>query len=210
MINIGIVDDHAVIRAGLKALLSQEEDFFIAGEACNGKEALDLLRTTHLHVMLMDLSMPGRGGLDSIAAIRAKAPELRVLIYTGLPEENYAVSLLQQGSAGFLNKDCDPSEVAVAVRTVVRGKRYISPSVANLLIQRLDEKKDSKPHEQLTEREFQVFLRLARGERTTAIADGLFLSIKTVSTYRSRIMEKMGLIANQDLTYYAVKHQLID
>lgn len=210
MINIGIVDDHAVIRAGLKALLSQEEDFFIAGEACNGNEALDLLRTTHLHVMLMDLSMPGRGGLDSITAIRAKAPELRVLIYTGLPEENYAVSLLQQGSAGFLNKDCDPSEVAAAVRTVVRGKRYISPSVANLLIQRLDEKKDSKPHDQLTEREFQVFLRLARGERTAAIADGLFLSIKTVSTYRSRVMEKMGLITNQDLTYYAVKHQLID
>jgi len=158
----------------------------------------------------MDLSMPGQSGIDALAMIRAKAPDVGILILSGYPEEHYAMNLIRQGASGYLNKECDPVEIVNAIRTVAMGRRYITPAVAELLAQQLNRKDDAAPHEQLSEREFQVFLKLAQGETAGDIAKALSLSVKTVSTYRTRLMEKMGLASNSDLTYYALKNKLID
>jgi len=157
----------------------------------------------------MDLSMPDQSGVDALAGIKARAPDLPVLILSGFPEEHYATTLLRQGASGYLNKDCDPEEIAKAIRTVHRGRKYITAGVAELLAEGLGGAGDKPAHEQLSEREFQVFLKLATGETAGSIAEHLSLSVKTVSTYRSRLMEKMNLASNSDLTYYALKNQLI-
>jgi two-component system invasion response regulator UvrY len=142
--------------------------------------------------------------------VRAKAPHLGVLILSGYPEEHYAVNLIRQGASGYLNKECEPEEIAKAIRTVALGRRYISASVAELLAGQLERKDSAPPHKHLSEREFQVFLKLAKGESVGSIGEALSLSVKTISTYRTRLMEKMNLSTNSDLTYYAIKTQLID
>jgi DNA-binding NarL/FixJ family response regulator len=210
MIRVGIVDDHAIVRSGLRQYFSEQVDLRVAGEAASGREAIDLVRTTELDVLVMDLSMPGQSGLDALAMIRAKAPDVGILILSGYPEEHYALNLIRQGASGYLNKECDPAEIVEAVRAISLGRRYITPAVADLLASQLDRKDDALPHEQLSEREFQVFLRLARGQTAGDIAEALSLSVKTVSTYRTRLMEKMALSSNSDLTYYALKNGLID
>ena len=210
MIRIGIVDDHAIVRSGLKQFFSEHVDLRVVGEAASGREAIDLVRTTEMDVLVMDLSMPGQSGIDALAMIRAKAPDVGILILSGYPEEHYAMNLIRQGASGYLNKECDPAEIVEAIRTIALGKRYITPSVAELLAQQLGRKSDAAPHEQLSEREFQVFLKLAKGQTAGDIADSLSLSVKTVSTYRTRLMEKMSLSSNSDLTYYALKNKLID
>ncbi|HWI84363.1 response regulator transcription factor [Ramlibacter sp.] len=210
MIKIGIVDDHAIVRAGLKQFLSEMVDMRVVGEASTGREAIDLVRTTEMDVIIMDLSMPGQSGIDALAMIRAKAPDVGILILSGYPEEQYAVNLIRQGASGYLNKECEPMEIVNAIRTIALGRRYISPSVAELIAQQLDRKDGSAAHDLLSEREFQVFLKLAKGETAGDIANALSLSVKTVSTYRTRLMEKMGLTSNSDLTYYALKNKLID
>ncbi len=210
MIRIVIVDDHAIVRAGLRQFLAEQVDLRVTGEAANGREALDLLRAGDLDVMLMDLSMPDQSGVDALAAVKARRPELPVLILSGYPETHYATTLLRQGAAGYLNKECDPEEIVKAIRTVARGRKYITPAVAELLADGLGTDPDKLPHEQLSEREFQVFLRLAKGETIGHMADGMALSVKTVSTYRTRVMEKMKLATNSDLTYYALKNGLIE
>ena len=211
MINIGIVDDHAIVRAGLKQFFSEQVDLRVVGEAASGREAIDLLRNTpDLDVLVLDVSMPGQSGIDALAMIRAKAPDVGVLILSGYPEEHYALNLIRQGASGYLNKECDPMQIVDAIRTISLGRRYLSPAVAELLAQQLDRKGGGLPHEQLSEREFQVFLKLAKGETAGDIAKALSLSVKTVSTYRTRLMEKMSLASNSDLTYYALKNKLID
>jgi len=210
MIKIGIVDDHAVIRAGLKELFSTTVEFRVVGEGANGREAGELVSKTEMDVLVMDLSMPGQSGLESLAYIRAKAPNLGVLILSGHAEAQYAVNVIRQGASGFLSKDCDPSQILEAVRIVALGKRYISPTVADLIAETLHRDISIAAHELLSKREFEVFLRLAKGEHVTAVAAGLVLSIKTVSTYRGRVMEKMKLKSNSDLTYYALKNRLIE
>jgi len=209
MIRVAIVDDHAIVRAGLRQYFSEQVDLRVTGEAANGREALDLVRKGEVDVLLMDLSMPDQSGVDALAAIKARAPELPVLILSGFPEEHYATTLLRQGAAGYLNKECDPEEIVKAIRTVSRGRKYITPGVAELLADVLDGKTDKLPHELLSERELQVFLRLAKGETIGHMAESLNLSVKTVSTYRTRVMEKMKLGSNSDLTYYALKNGLI-
>ena len=210
MLKIGIVDDHAIVRSGLRQFLSEHVDLRVEGEASNGREAIDLVRNHEIDVLLMDLSMPGQSGLDALAMLRAKAPDMGILILSGYPEEHYAINLIRQGASGYLNKECEPSEIVEAIRVIALGKRYLTPTVAELLAQQLNRKDDAPPHEQLSEREFQVFLKLAKGETAGDIAKDLSLSVKTVSTYRTRLMEKMGLSSNSDLTYYALKNQLID
>ena len=210
IIKVGIVDDHAIVRSGLRQFLSAQVDMRVSGEASTGREAIDLVRTTELDVLLMDLSLPGQSGMDALAMIRAKAPDVGILILSGYPEEHYAVSLIKQGASGYLNKGCDPEEILRAIRTVSLGRRYISATVADLLAQQINRKDGGQPHEHLSDREFQVFLRLAKGETAGEIAKGLSLSVKTVSTYRTRLMEKMALSSNSDLTYYALKSKLID
>ena len=196
MIRVAIVDDHAIVRTGLRQFFSEQVDLRVCGEASNGHEALELVRQGEIDVLLMDLSMPDQSGVDALAAIKARAPELPVLILSGFPEEHYATALLKQGAAGYLNKECDPEEIVTA-------------GVAERLAETLGGDADKLPHELLSERELQVFLRLARGETVGHIADGMSLSVKTVSTYRTRVMEKMGLSSNSDLTYYALKNGLI-
>ncbi|MEO5732534.1 MAG: response regulator transcription factor [Rubrivivax sp.] len=208
MIRVGIVDDHAVVRAGLKQYLSEHVDIRVTGEAANGREALELVRGGEVDVLLMDLSMPESGGVDALSAIKARFPDLAVLILSGFPESHYATTLLRQGASGYLNKECDPEEIATAIRTVARGRRYITAGVAEMLADGLAG--DSRPaHETLSERELQVFLRLAKGETIGAMAESMFLSVKTVSTYRTRVLEKLQLHTNSDLTYYALKNGLI-
>jgi DNA-binding NarL/FixJ family response regulator len=209
MIRVAIVDDHAIVRAGLRQYFSDQVDLRVIGEAANGREALDIVRKGEVDVLVMDLSMPDQSGVDALAAIKARAPDLPVLILSGFPEEHYATTLLRQGASGYLNKECDPEEIVKAIRTVVRGRKYITPGVAELLADTLDGKTDKLPHELLSERELQVFLRLAKGETIGHMAESLNLSVKTVSTYRTRVMEKMKLSSNSDLTYYALKNGLI-
>jgi two-component system invasion response regulator UvrY len=209
MIRVAIVDDHAIVRAGLRQFLSEQVDLRVTGEASNGREVLDIVRQGDVDVILMDLSMPEHGGVDALAAIKAREPDLPVLILSGFPETHYATTLLRQGAAGYLNKECDPEEIVKAIRTVYRGRKYITPAVAELLADGLGNDQDKLPHEQLSEREFQVFLRLAKGESVGAMAESMSLSVKTVSTYRTRVMEKMKLSSNSDLTYYALKNGLI-
>ena len=210
MIQVGIVDDHAIVRSGLRQYLSEHVDVRVVGEAANGREAIDLVRNTAVDVLIMDLSMPGQSGLDALAMLRAKSPDTGILILSGHPEEHYAMNLIRQGASGYLNKECEPSEILEAIRTIALGRRYITPVVTELLAQQLYRKDDAPVHEQLSEREFQVFLKLAKGATASEIAEILSLSVKTVSTYRTRLMEKMALSSNSDLTYYALKNGLID
>jgi len=211
MINIGIVDDHAIVRTGLRQFFSEQVDLRVVGEAASGRDAIDLVRNRpDIDVLVLDLSMPGQSGIDAMRMIRAKAPDIGILVLSGYPEEHYALNVIRQGASGYLNKECDPMEILHAIRTISLGRRYISPQVSQLLAQQLDRKKDLEAHEDLSQREFQVFLKLAKGETSGDIAQSLSLSVKTVSTYRTRVLEKMNLASNSDLTYYAVKHKLID
>lgn len=209
MIRVGIVDDHKVVRAGLKQFLSENVDLRVTGEAGNGVEALELVRQGEMDVMLLDLSMPEQGGVDALKAIKARAPELPVLILSGFPETHYAITLLRQGASGYLNKECDPEEIVQAIRTVSMGRKYISQAVATLLAEGVAGGLERPAHELLSERELQVFLRLAKGETIGSMAEAMFLSVKTVSTYRTRVLEKLKLGSNSELTYYAMTHGLI-
>lgn len=207
MIRIAIVDDHAMVRAGLRQFFADQADFSIVGEAASGRDALDIVRQGGVDVVVLDIAMPGQSGVDALVAIRARAPDLPVLILSGFDERHYATTLLRQGASGYLNKDCDPDEIVKAIRTVARGRKYISAGVAEQLAEGLGG--DTALHEQLSERELQVFLHLAQGETVGHLAESLSLSVKTVSTYRTRVMEKMGLASNSELTHYAIRHGLI-
>lgn len=209
MIRVAIADDHAIVRTGLQQFLGEQENISVVGEAANGSETLQLVRSQPIDVLIMDISMPGQSGIDILASLRAHAPDMAILILSAYPEQHYATPLLRQGASGYLNKECEPDEIVTAVRTLARGKRYISSTVAELLAEQLNGG-NGLPHESLSERELQVFMRLARGETISAIADTLSLSVKTISTYRTRILEKLSLASNSDITYYALKHQLID
>jgi two-component system, NarL family, invasion response regulator UvrY len=209
MIRIAIVDDHAMVRAGLRQFFADQPDFTVVAEAANGREAVDIVRKGEVDVIVMDIAMPDQSGVDALAAIRARAPNLPVLILSGYPEEHYATTLLRQGASGYLNKDCDPEEIVKAIRTVHRGRKYITAGIAERLADGLTGDTDRLPHEELSERELQVFLRLAKGETVGHMAESMSLSVKTISTYRTRVMEKMRLASNSDLTYYALKNGLI-
>lgn len=209
MIRVAIVDDHAIVRTGLRQFFSEQVDLRIVGEAGSAREALDLLRKEEIDVMVMDLNMPEQSGVDALASIKARAPALPVLILSGFPETQYATMLMRQGASGYLNKECDPEEIVKAIRTLALGKRYITAGVAELLADTLNPGAQKLPHELLSERELQVFLHLARGETIGHLAESLSLSVKTVSTYRTRVLEKMKLASNSELTYYALKNGLI-
>lgn len=209
MIRIAVVDDHALVRAGLRQFFADQSDFSVVAEAANGREALDIVRQGGVDVVVLDIGMPDQGGVDVLADIKARAPDLPVLILSGYAEEHYATTLLRHGASGYLNKDCDPQDIVKAIRTVVRGRKYITAAVAERLAEGLGAGGEQPLHEQLSERELQVFLRLAKGETVGHMAQSMSLSVKTVSTYRTRVMETMRLSSNSHLTYYALKHGLI-
>src|SRR5690606_9825141 len=209
-IRILIADDHAIVRAGLKQFIADEPDMAVTGEAETGSQTLDLVRNGEWDVVLLDISMPDRSGVDTLKSLKQVKPELPVLILSGFPEGQYAVNLLRAGAAGYLNKESAPNELVRAIRTVVAGRRYVSATLAEILAQDVSSPTSDRPvHTALSEREFQIFCKLAAGQAVSKIAEELFLSVKTVSTYRTRILEKMNMKTNADLTYYAIKNHLI-
>lgn len=209
MIRIAIVDDHAFVRAGLLMYLSEHDDLEVVAEATNGHGALRIAQGTEVDVLIMDISMLGYSGIDALAEIRSLVPDLPVLILSSFPEMHYAATLLRQGASGYLNKECDPAEIVKAVRTLARGRNYITTRVAEVIAEQLERQGELHAHEALSERELQVFLRLAKGQTVGRIASHLGLSVKTVSTYRTRLLAKLNLASNSGLTYYALKNGLI-
>jgi DNA-binding NarL/FixJ family response regulator len=210
MVRILIADDHALVRAALKRLLEEEGSFLEVGEAGSGSQTLDRLHEGGWNVVVLDINMPDRSGIDVLRYIRAGHPETRVLVLSGFPERQYAVHALRAGASGYLSKEAPPEELLKAIRTVVGGRRYVSAALAELLAADLSGDSEQPLHAKLSTREFQILRKLASGMSVSGIGKELSLSVKTVSTYRSRILEKMGLRTNADLTSYALKNGLID
>lgn len=209
-IRVGIADDHPITRAALRSYLEELDGIQVVAEASSGREAIDLVRTQPLDVLLLDLDMPGQSGIDALTMIKAKAEHVAVLVLSGYPEHQYAVPLIRNGASGYLNKACEPKEIADAIRRVAQGGRYITAVVAELLASQVITPTPGGLHEQLSARELQVFLKLAQGCTAGQVAAELSLSAKTVSTYRARLMRKLDARSNSDLTYYALKHRLLD
>jgi two-component system, NarL family, invasion response regulator UvrY len=210
VLRVGIADDHPITRSALRCYLDEQDDLHVVAEASSGREAIDVVRTHSLDVLVLDLDMPGQSGIDALTMIKAKAEHVGVLVLSGYPEHQYAVPLIRNGASGYLNKSCEPSEIAVAIRRVASGARYITPVVAELLATQVIAPSPGGLHEQLSARELQVFLKLAQGCTAGKVAADLSLSAKTVSTYRARLMRKLEAHSNSDLTYYALKHRLLD
>jgi DNA-binding NarL/FixJ family response regulator len=210
VIKVLIADDHAVVRQGLKQILSDTSDMQIAGEAASGDEALEKVRTEEYDVFVLDIAMPGPNGLDILKETRAIRPNLPVLILSMHPEEQFAVRLLKSGASGYLNKESAPDELVKAVRKVVEGGKYVSPVLAEQLALEIGADSDKPLHETLSDREFQVMRMIAVGKTATEIAEALSLSVKTVSTYRTRILEKMSLKTNAEVIRYAIQNHLIE
>ncbi len=209
MKNVLLVDDHSIVRQGLKNLIALETDLAVTGEAASGLEALNLVRKNQYDVIVLDISMPDKNGVDTLHDLKHVAPDLPVLILSGYAEAQYALNLIRSGCKGYLSKDADADEIIKAIRTIANGKRYISAELAELMSEQLSHPSEKQLHEALSDREFQVFFKLAGGLSPTEIGTELNISVKTVSTYRSRILEKMSLKTNADLTYYAIKNGLI-
>lgn len=209
MKNILLVDDHSIVRQGLKNLIELESDLQVTGEASSGVEALKLVRGNRYDIVVLDISMPDKNGVDTMHDLKHIAPDLPVLILSGYAEQQYALNLIRSGCKGYLSKDTDSDEIIKAIRTIANGKRYISSELAELMSNELSHPSEKLLHETLSDREFQVFFKLAGGLSPTEIAGELNISIKTVSTYRTRILEKMSLKTNADLTYYAIKNGLV-
>jgi DNA-binding NarL/FixJ family response regulator len=210
MIRILIADDHAIVRAGLKQFIADQLDMEVAGEEATGAETIALVRTQEFDIVLLDISMPDKNGIDTLKSIKHIKPELPVLILSAHAEEQYAVNLLRAGASGYINKETASTQLVGAVRTAVQGRKYVSPTLAQVLAEGISGNGDEPLHGSLSQREFQIFCKLAGGQAVSQIADELHLSVKTVSTYRTRVLEKMGMKSNADLTYYAVKNGLID
>ena len=205
-----LVDDHQIVRAGLAQFIVEQGDLTVAAEAASGDEAIRLIRQSDFDVVMLDISMPDKNGIDTLRIIKQLKPELHVLVLSGYPETHYAVNMLRAGANGYLSKDAPPEEMIRAIRIVARGRRYLSEAAADLVSEQLQRPTEKKMHEMLSEREFQIFRKLAAGQSPTAIADELNLSVKTISTYRFRVLEKMALKTNADLTYYAIKNDLLN
>jgi DNA-binding NarL/FixJ family response regulator len=209
MTRVLIADDHALVRAGLRQYLQQNGRFASIAEASSGSQALDMLRGARFDLLILDINMPDRGGLDILKHVRASYPETRVLVLSAYPERQYAVNVLKAGASGYLSKESAPDELMKAVNQVMAGKRYVSSSLAELLVSELDSDHDKPLHAGLSEREFQIFCKLASGQSVSEIASELSLSVKTVSTYRTRVLEKMSFKSNADITSYALRNGLM-
>jgi DNA-binding NarL/FixJ family response regulator len=209
MIRVLIADDHAVVRAGLRQFLAEDRSILEIGEASTGNETLEQLRAKHWDLLILDIYMPDRSGLDILKQVRASHPKTKTLIISGLPERQYALNSLKAGASGYLAKDSAADELLKAVRAVMHGRRYVSATLAELLVSDLSHEGEEPLHARLSEREFQVFCKLASGRAVSEIAEELFLSVKTVSTYRSRVLEKMNFSTNADLTLYAFRNGMI-
>jgi len=208
MIRILIADDHAIVRHGLKQIIEKSGEMRVVAEADSGIDALRKIREIECDVVVLDISMPDMSGIDVLKQIHAERPQLPILILSIYSEDQYAMRLIKAGAAGYMTKESAPSEVVKALLRVAGGKKYISPVVAEILANELGAAAEKLPHQILSDREYQIFLLLASAKRVSEIADTLALSVKTVSTYRSRILEKMHLHNNAELMRYAVDNHL--
>ena len=209
MLKILIVDDHAVVRAGLKQILAETSDMKVAAEAGSGSEALEMASHGSFDLVLLDISMPDMSGLDVLKELHRHYETLPILMLSMYPEEQYAIRALKAGAKGYLTKESAPAELISAIRKVSQGGRYISLSLAENLAFYLGSDANKSPHQMLSDREYQVMLMIASGKTVSEIADELILSVKTISTNRSRALQKMGMKNNAEFTYYAVKEGLV-
>ena len=210
MIRIVIADDHAVVRQGLKQILEESREMKVVAEHANGADALRWIRANDCDVALLDIAMPGMNGIDVLKQLHEEKPKLPILILSIYSEDQYAVRLIKAGAAGYLTKESAPEVVMEAVRRVAAGKKYISPAVAEMLANEFGTQEGKLPHETLSDREYQIFLLLASARTVSEIANALSLSVKTISTYRTRILEKMQLRNNAELMRYVVEKHLME
>jgi two-component system invasion response regulator UvrY len=210
MINVFIADDHTLIREGFKKILERESDIRVVGEAGSAFEVLDFLKQHSCHILVLDLSMPDKNGLDLLGDIGNLYPKVKTLILTMHAEEHYAIRALKAGAAGYLTKESAPDELIKAIRSIVAGHLYISQNIAEQLAYSVGGKIDKMPHERLSDREFQIMRLLAEGKATSEISRELSISTSTVSTYRQRIMRKLNVRSIADVILYAVNNRLIE
>ncbi|HBZ06198.1 response regulator transcription factor [Massilia sp.] len=209
-IRVFIADDHAIVREGLKQILAEQRDIIVAGEAETGLDAIKLFRKSRCHVMLLDISLPDRNGIDVLKQIKAERPELAVLMLSMHREDQYAIRALKAGAAGYLTKQSAPRELVTAIRQVAGGQKYVSATLAQALATQVGADHEAPVHDSLSDREFQTLTMIASGKTVTEIARELSLSVKTISEYRARLLAKMNLKTSAELTSYAIRNQLVE
>jgi len=210
MLKILIADDHPIVRQGLKQILSEEFEIEALGEAKNSQEVLDLVRKENWDMAVLDITMPGRGGLDILKELKSQYPKLPVLMLSMHPEDQYAVRVLKAGAAGYLTKESVQGELVKAIKKILGGGKYVSPSLAEKMAFDLETKTEKPLHETLSDREYQVMLLIGSGKTVSQIAEELSLSVKTIDTYRTRILEKMKMKTNAELMHYVIKNKLVE
>ncbi|MEQ1601971.1 MAG: response regulator transcription factor [Methylophilaceae bacterium] len=210
IIQVLIADDHSILREGLKQILSETEDILVVAEAQTAAEAISLARTTNANIMLLDISLPDRNGIEALKIIKKDNPQLAVLMLSMHKEDQYAIRSLKAGASGYVSKQSASSELVLAIRTVAKGKKYLSAGVAEALANQIGVDTEKALHETLSDREFQTLSMIASGLSVGDIALKLCLSVKTVSVYRARLLEKMQLRNNAELTHYAIKNHLVE
>ena len=209
-IRVFIADDHAIVREGLKQILAESPDIILAGEAENGVDAIKLFRKSKCTVMLLDISMPDRSGIDVLKQVKKENPEIAVLMLSMHREDQYAIRSLKAGASGYLTKQSAPKELVTAIRQVATGQKYVSAALAQELASAIGDDHDTPLHDTLSDREYQTLTMIASGKTVSAIAEELSLSVKTISEYRARLLVKMKLKNSAELTHYAIRNQLIE
>lgn len=209
MTRIILCDDHALIRRGIRDTLAEQPDLQVVGEAGDYGELRALLRQTGADVLVLDINMPGRSGLDVLHALKEEGSPLKVLVVSMYPEDQYAMRALRAGAFGYINKGADPAQIVAAVRVVAQGRKYVTPEMAQMLVENLTTPAAEAAHEKLSDRELQTLVMIASGKRLSDIAEELTLSPKTVSVYRARVLEKLGLANNSELTVYAIRNGIV-
>ena len=209
MIKVFLCDDHALIRRGIRDTLSDASDIEVVGEAGDYGELRNLMRTKTADVLVLDINLPGRSGLDVLHVLKEEGTAMRVLVVSMYPEDQYAIRALRAGAFGYVNKGGDPAQIVAAVRTVAQGRKYVTPEIAQMLVESLTTPQVANAHEKLSDRELQTLVMIASGKRLSDIAEALMLSPKTVSVYRARVLEKLGLTNNSEMTVYAIRNGLV-
>jgi DNA-binding NarL/FixJ family response regulator len=210
IIRIVIADDHSFLREGIKKTIQDEMDMKIVGEAANAFDALEMIKELEPDIAIMDISMPGKSGLDVLKDLKAMKKKFRILILSMHPEDRFAIRALKAGASGYLTKESAPDELVKAIRTLLTGRKYVSKALADKLVDILSDNTDKLPYELLSDREYEVFIKIATGMKATDIATELSISVHTVNTYRARILEKMNMSSNVELSQYAMHNNLID